>query len=293
MSGNILDNMNIAPGKKARLHRMLYQYGPGNGKMMVLPYDQGLEHGPVDFFVNPDCKDPDYIFELAIKGNYSAIAVQYGVAAHYFPKYAGKIPLILKVNGKTNIPSDASPLSPVAASVEDAVRIGADAIGYTIYVGSPRQDEDVAQFREIREEADRYGIPVIVWSYPRGESVASKGGKDCFYSIDYAARVAMEYGADVVKINLPETTSPDSPKPYNEMDISAEEMTRQAVQSAGKALVLISGGSKVSDEDLINKVELSMKGGATGLIFGRNMWQRPMAEALEMTKKMQDVMSKY
>lgn len=293
MPATILDTLDLCAGKKARLYRMLYTYGPGNGKMMVLPYDQGLEHGPIDFFDNPDCKDPDYIFRMAIDGNYSAVAVHYGIASKYYPKYAGQIPLILKINGKTCIPNDDYALSPLSATVEDAVKLGADAIGYTIYVGSPKQYEDLSQFREVRREADKYGMPVIVWAYPRGVDVNKKGGKDSFYCIDYAARTAMEYGADIVKVNLPEKTTPESPKPYCDMKINSEEMTRQVVQSAGKAFVIISGGSKVGDEDLLSKVEISMKAGAIGLIFGRNMWQRPMKEALDITKKMQAIIKKY
>lgn len=286
----VLDNLNLCPGKKARLHRMMYKYGPGNGKLLILPIDQGLEHGPVDFFPNPDSANPDFEFELAVQGGYSAIALHYGLAAKYFPKYAGQIPLVLKVNGKTNIPSDDNALSPLSATVEDAVRLGADAIGYTIYVGSPSQYEDLTQFQAIREEADRYGMPIIVWAYPRGAAIEEKGGRDSFYAIDYAARVALEYGADVVKINLPEKTTSTSPKPYNNLDWNVEKMAAQAVKSAGKALVIYSGGSKLGDEDLLNKVQICMKSGAVGLIFGRNMWQRPMAEALAMTAKVKKIM---
>jgi class I fructose-bisphosphate aldolase len=284
-----LDSFNI--GKKTRLYRMMYEYGPGNGKLLILPIDQGLEHGPVDFFSNPPSKDPEFQFELAIKGGYSAIAVHYGLARRYYWKYAGKIPLILKINGKTGIPSDDEALSPLTGTVEDAIRLGADAIGYTVYVGSPKQYEDINQFQKIRAEADRYGIPVIVWAYPRGLAVEKKGGKDSFYAIDYAARTALELGADVVKINLPEKTSSDSPSPYDTMNLSVGEMAKQVVESAGKALVLFSGGSKLGDEDLLKKVKICMEAGAVGLIFGRNMWQRPMDEAVKMTEKVKGLMS--
>ena len=117
-------------------------------------------------------------------------------------------PLILKVNAKTDIPSSAHAFSACNASVEDAVRLGADAIGYTLYVGSPRQDEDLAQLREVREDCDRFGMPLVIWSYPRGEAIDAKGGATSFYAIDYAARLAMEMGADVVKINMP-TINPE------------------------------------------------------------------------------------
>ena len=145
---------------------------------MLLPIDQGIEHGPRDFFPNPASKDPDYQFRLAAEAGYSALACQIGMASKYYPDYAGQVPLILKVNGKTDIPSSAKAFSSCNASVEDAVRLGADAVGYTLYVGSPRQDEDLAQLRQVREDCDRFGMPLIVWSYPRGEAVDAKGGAE-------------------------------------------------------------------------------------------------------------------
>src|SRR3954465_13416696 len=133
----------LPPGKRARLYRLLYEFGPGNGTLMLLPIDQGIEHGPRDFFPNPASKDPDYQFRLAAEAGYSALACQIGLAEKYSPDYAGRVPLILKVNGKTDLPSSAKSFSSCNASVEDGVRLGADAIGYTLYVGSPRQDEDL------------------------------------------------------------------------------------------------------------------------------------------------------
>jgi len=272
---------------------MLYQFGPKNGTFKILPLDQGLEHGPVDFFANPDSLDTDYIFHLAIKGNYSAVAIHVGLAEKYYPKYAGKIPLLLKLNGKTNIPSGAQALSPLTGSVEDAIRLGADAVGYTLYVGSPNQTQDIATLNEVRYDCERYGMPLVVWSYPRGEAVETKGGQDSLYAVDYAARVAEELGADVVKINLPKGVSAQNPKPYNTLSLSEQEMANKVVKSAGKCMVLFSGGSKLSDEDLLTKVEVCMKAGATGLIFGRNMWQRKWDEALAIGNKVQTILAKY
>lgn len=286
-----LDDMNLSMGKKARLQRLLYQYGPGNGTLMFLPIDQGLEHGPMDFFENPPSADPDFQCRLALEGNYSGIVFHIGLAEKYMPAYAGKVPLVLKVNGKTNIPSDAEAFSPMTSSVEDAVRLGADAVGYTLYVGSPAQDMDIQQFNEVRRDCERFGMPLIMWAYPRGEAVESKGGKDSLYAIDYAARVACELGADVVKVNYPKPAkSPAAPKPYNNLEMSFEEGVRKVVQSAGRTMVIFSGGSKIGDEDLLNNVKVAMDCGATGLIFGRNMWQRPMDQALDMSNRVRDVM---
>ncbi len=283
----------LPAGKKARLHRMLYEFGPGNGTLMLLPIDQGIEHGPRDFFPNPASKDPDYQFRLAAEAGYSAIACQIGMAEKYYPDYAGQVPLILKVNAKTDIPSSAHAFSACNASVEDAVRLGADAIGYTLYVGSPRQDEDLAQLREVREDCDRFGMPLVIWSYPRGEAIDAKGGATSFYAIDYAARLAMEMGADVVKINMP-TINPekdrDAQPPYDEMEVTADEAMRQCVESAGRALVVLSGGSKVDDETVLGHARSVMQAGGSGVIFGRNVWQREWNDALEIIGKIKETL---
>lgn len=283
----------LSHGKRARLYRLLYEHGPGNGTLLLLPIDQGLEHGPVDFFPNPDALDPDFQWRLALEGGYSGIALHIGLAEKYMRKYAGKVPLVLKLNGKTNIPSDAQAFSPQTATVEDAVRLGADAVGYTLYVGSPRQDDDFIQFHKIRADCEKYGMPLIVWSYPRGEAVEKKGGRDSVYAVDYAARVANELGADVVKLNVPKFDDPrkaEQPKPYDTLEFDYASAVRKVIQSAGKTMVLFSGGSKISDEDLLEKARICMEQGATGLIFGRNMWQRPFEEALAITEKIKEIM---
>ena len=287
-----LDQLDMPLGKRVRLRRLLYGRGLKNGTLLALPIDQGLEHGPVDFFANPPCADPAFQWQLAYEGNYNAIACHYGLAAKYMGRFAGEVPLILKINGKTNIPSDAGALSTLTASVEDAVALGADAIGYTLYVGSPRQDEDFLQFTEVREQCDKYNMPIVMWSYPRGEAIEAKGGKDSLYAVDYAARVALELGADIVKLNIPKpgAKDPEQPSPYPGIEYTYGEGARRVVQSAGRAMVLFSGGSKLGDDDLLNKVRTGLEAGATGLIFGRNMWQRPMDEALAITSQVQELM---
>lgn len=290
-----LSRLGLSPGKKARLKRMLYDHGPGGGTMLVLPIDQGLEHGPVDFFANPESEDPRYQYELARDGNFSAIALHVGLAEKYSDEFAGEVPLILKLNGKTAVPPDTQAFSPLTGTVEDAVRLGADAVGYTVYVGSPAQDRDFRQFVDVRRDAERFGMPVVVWAYPRGEAIAKKGGKESLYAIDYAARVALELGADIVKVNYPVASESDaqSPAPYNTLKLSADEAFRKVVHSAGRALVLVSGGEKVADEALLKKVRSSMDAGATGIIFGRNLWQRPRAEALKLTRELHAIFQEY
>lgn len=289
-----IDDLALSPGKRARLHRMLYEYGPGNGTLLFLPIDQGIEHGPVDFFDNPDSIDPEYQYRLALDGNYSGIALHFGLAAKYFTKYAGKVPLLLKINGKTNVPSDDEPFSPLTGSVEDAVRLGADAVGYTLYVGSPRQSDDIKQLTDVRHDCERYGMPLVVWSYPRGKAVKEKGGQDSLYAVDYAARMACELGADVVKINEPKPEPNEKePKPYNTLQMTELDALRKVVRSAGRTLVLISGGSKMGDDDLLHKVRSAMDAGVTGLIFGRNMWQRKHDDAMKITGRVHDILKEY
>ncbi len=287
---------NLAPGKRTRLRRLLYEFGPGDGTLLFLPIDQGIEHGPRDFFPNPASKDPEYQFRLAAEAGYSAIACSYGFASKYYPDYAGQVPLILKLNSKTEVPSADEAFSPCNATVEDAVRLGADAVGYTLYLGSPRQDDDFIQLRGVREEADRYGMPLVIWSYPRGSAIDKKGGRDSFYAIDYAARVAMEMGADVVKLNMPKLnpeTDKDAPAPYSDTQFTQSEAIRHCVESAGRALVVLSGGSKVDDDTLLEHVRMIMEAGGSGVIFGRNVWQREWNQARSIIEQMKESLLKH
>jgi class I fructose-bisphosphate aldolase len=285
----------LAPGKRTRLRRLLYEFGPGHGTLLFLPIDQGVEHGPRDFFPNPASKDPEYQFRLAAEAGYSAIACGYGMASKYYPDYAGQVPLLLKLNSRTEVPPSDEAFSPCHATVEDAVRLGADAVGYTLYVGSPKQEEDFIQVGKVRRDCDRFGMPLVIWAYPRGRDIEKVGGRDSFYAIDYAARVAMEMGADVVKLNMPKLNpekDKDSPAPYNEGRFTQEEAIRHAVESAGRALVVLSGGSKVDDDKLLEQTRMIMEAGGSGVIFGRNVWQRDWNDALKIIQQIKDTLLK-
>ena len=291
-----IKDMDLSLGKRTRLYRMLYKHGPANGTALILPVDHGLEHGPRDFFANPQSKDPTFELRLARDGGYSAIAFQYGLAQKYMAKFAGEVPLIVKLNGKTEIPSDERAFSGQTASVEEIVRLGAEAVGYTLYVGSPAQAEDFVQFARIRAEAERYGMPVVVWAYPRGSAIEAKGGRDSFYAIDYAARVACELGADVVKLNFPKLDDPrrqQCPPPYNDLDISIQDALSHIVKSAGRTLVLISGGAMLNDEEFLDRSRICLDAGVTGFIAGRNVWQRSLDDALKLTVDLKRLMAKY
>ncbi len=292
----LLKDLNLNFGKRTRLHRILYEHGPGNGMALILPIDHGLEHGPRDFFANPESLDPAYQLRLAKEGGFSAIVFHIGLAEKYMREFAGEVPLVLKLNGKTSIPPETHAFSPQTASVEDAVRLGADAVGYTLYVGSPAQDKDFIQFAKIREDAQRFGMPLIVWAYPRGEAIEAKGGRDSLYAVDYAARVANELGADMVKINIPEYDKEKSqlyPEPYKSLQLNTKEALEKAIKSAGRTMVLVSGGEKLGDEELLEKVRISFEAGAAGLVFGRNLWQRAFKNSLEIAERIKRLMMEF
>ena len=272
--------------KDVRLQRLLQTFG----KTIILPYDQGLEHGPRDFFDAPFAENPLHIIEIAKKAKYNAVVLHVGNARRYFDHMYGQVPLVLKVNGKTEIPSDADPLSPVTASVDDALQLGAVAIGYTLYIGSSRQDEDIEQFAIIREEAHRAGLPVIVWSYPRGVEIEQKGGKNSLYAIEYAARTAVELGADMVKVNVPKLKlDPRVPEPYKNYTVDLPTALKRVVGAACGVPVIFAGGEMVSDEDLLQKARLCIDAGGSGFIFGRNIWQRPLEKAMEITAQLKQI----
>lgn len=236
-----------------------------NGKILILAMDQGLEHGPTDF--NSRNINPEYVLDIAVRGGFSGLALQKGVAKHYKECWSGKVPLVLKLNGRTNIVPKDEIYSSQVASVKEAVKLGADAIGYTIYVGSPREAEMFRDFGNVQEEAEEYGLPTIVWAYPRGRHVQDEKSAD---TIAYAARVALELGADVVKVNYP----------------GSVDGMKTVVAAAGRCKVISAGGSKQGDTEFLAKVKEVMAAGAVGLAVGRNVWQNdnPMRITEEIKK---------
>ena len=288
-----LDQLGLSAGARVRLHRILYEHGARNGTALFLPYDQGLEHGPRDFVANPAASDPRYVLRLAAEGRFNGVVLQIGLAEKFFWEFSGELPLVLKLNGKTDIPPSDEALSSVHAGVEEAVRLGADAVGYTLYVGSPAYDQDFRALRAVRESARRLGMPLIVWAYPRGWTIEAKGGNDSFYAVDYAARTASELGADVVKVNFPKPDKRDGvPAEYDRV-FSSQEAIDAVVRSANRTLLLVSGGSRAGDEAMLEKARESMEAGATGLIFGRNVWQREHEESLRLVSRLREILEKY
>jgi len=237
-------------------------------RALFLAYDHGFEHGPKDLIGKSI--DPEYILDLAVKGGYTGIILQKGIAEKYYTdtKYQKEIPLILKINGKTNIPQTADPYSSINCSVDYAKKLGAKAVGYTIYLGSKQEEKMFSDFGKIQEQAHKLKMAAIAWIYPRGSSVEDESSTEM---TTYAARIGLELGADMIKIKY----------------CGSEEAFKKAVQSAGETKVILSGGSKTGEEEFLNTVELVIKAGATGIAVGRNVFQHQ--DPLAITEKIKKI----
>ncbi|MFH1212174.1 MAG: fructose-bisphosphate aldolase [Candidatus Woesearchaeota archaeon] len=224
-----------------------------NKHTMLLACDQGLEHGPSDF--NAQNIDPEYIFNIALEANYSGVIFQHGIAEKYHGEHYREVPLIVKLNGKSNL-SNVPPLSHLLCSVERAIKLGASAVGYTIYPGSPEEQTMLVELSKIVDKAHDYGLPVIVWNYPRGPGINEMDTN----TIAYGARMALEMGADVIKLK------------YN----GDAEGFKWITKCAGRARVIISGGDHTDHRTLLTHAFDSIQSGGRGIAVGRNVWQDPM-----------------
>ena len=235
------------------------------GKALFLAYDQGMEHGPTDF--NEENIDPERVLAIADSGYFTGVILQKGVAEKYYFGKSYKVPLIVKLNGKTNLVRDEDPYSSQICSIKEALSYGAKAVGYTIYVGSEFETKMTEEFGKIEQEAEEAGIPVIAWMYPRGRNVPDENDPKL---IAYAARIGLELGADIVKIRY----TGDSAS------------FKWVVQSAGKTKVVVMGGSKESEETFLERTRTVMEAGAIGLAVGRNVWQaeKPLAVAEKIAR---------
>ncbi len=282
------------PGVLTNLARML-NHGrlAGTGRMIILPVDQGFEHGPARSFApNPPAYDPAYHFQLAIDAGLNAYASLLGFIEAVAADFAGEIPLILKLNAHDLLQEEKDPLGAQTASVSDALRLGCVAIGYTIYPGTAERRLQYEQLRELAREAKAAGLVVVVWSYPRGGGL-SKEGETALDVIAYGAQIAALLGAHIIKVKMPteHLELPDAKKVYEELRIprtTATERVRHVVQSAfnGRRIVLFSGGPKEADEDLFAEAHAIRDGGGFGSIVGRNSFQRDKAAALSLLDAM-------
>jgi class I fructose-bisphosphate aldolase len=279
------------PGTKGNLARILMQgHLGGTGKMVILPVDQGFEHGPARSFApNPPAYDPRYHFELAIEAGLSAYAAPLGMIEAGASTFAGQIPTILKMNSSNSLATTKD--QAVTASVSDALRLGCSAIGFTIYPGSEYAFDQMEELRELSEEAKAAGLAVVVWSYPRGPAL-DKVAETAVDICAYAAHMAALMGAHIIKVKPPtaHVSLEAAKKTYQTCDIDISTLaarTRHVVQAcfAGRRLVVFSGGENVGTESLYETIRGLRDGGANGAIIGRNTFQRPKAEALAMLEK--------
>lgn len=277
------------PGVRTNLARML-NHGRlgGTGKMVILPVDQGFEHGPARSFApNPAGYDPRYHFQLAVEAGCNAYAAPLGFLEAGVSDYIGDVPLILKANNHDILNDERDPISAVTASVNDALRLGCVAIGFTIYPGSSERNQMYEQLRELAEEAKSAGLAVVVWSYPRGSSL-SKEGETAIDVVTYAAQIAAQLGADIIKVKLPseKVELAEAQKVYQKYEIpisTLPDRVHHVVQSAfdGRRIVIFSGGPSAADEQVFNEARAIRDGGGFGSIIGRNSFQRKKEEALK------------
>lgn len=277
-------------GVKTNLARMM-NHGKlaGTGKFVILPVDQGFEHGPARSFApNPAGYDPDYHAQLAIDSGCNAYAAPLGALEASADKFAGDVPLILKLNNSDTLAKLDQPISAVTGSVEDAVRLGCVAIGYTIYPGSSERNPMYEELRELILEAKSVGLPTIVWAYPRGAGL-SKDGELAIDVIAYSAHLSCQLGAHIVKVKPPKDfiEQAEAKKVFEKYGIPTKTMAdrvKHVVQSAfnGKRIVIFSGGETKSTDELLEDVRGIAAGGGFGSIMGRNAFQRPRGEALKL-----------
>ncbi|MBN1850453.1 MAG: class I fructose-bisphosphate aldolase [Deltaproteobacteria bacterium] len=284
------------PGVLTNLARIL-NHGTlaGTGKMVILPVDQGFEHGPArSFEENTAGYDPAYHFELALEAGCNAHAAPLGALEAAAARYAGEVPLILKLNNHDSLaPDSADPIPSVTGSVKDALRLGCVAVGFTIYPGSARFKTMYQEIRSIAEEAKQNGLAVVIWSYPRGSGL-SKKGETAIDVVAYAAHIAAQLGAHIIKVKLPtdHVELEAAKKIYQSIPgTTVAERVKHVVQSAfnGKRMVIFSGGSKSGEEAFYEDIRGIREGGGFGSIIGRNSFQRPRREAIRFLKTVMEI----
>jgi len=288
------------PGVRTNLARML-NHGrlAGTGRMVILPVDQGFEHGPArSFAVNPPAYDPLYHYQLAIDAGCNAYAAPLGFIEAGAAEFAGDIPLILKMNNHDLLHDEKDPLSAVTASVKDALRLGCAAVGFTIYPGSSQAQTMYQQCRDMILEAKEHGLAAVVWSYPRGSDL-SKQGETAVDVVAYAAQIAAQLGAHIIKVKPPtaHVEQAEAKKVYEKVQVpigTLAERVRHVVQGAfdGRRIVIFSGGATNENDDaLFDEYRAIRDGGGFGSIIGRNSFQRPREHALRFLETVEKIYS--
>jgi fructose-bisphosphate aldolase, class I len=268
----------------------------GTGKFVILPVDQGFEHGPARSFApNPPGYDPRYHFELAVDSGCNAYAAPLGFIRGGAADFAGAIPTILKINNSDVLSKGEDPCPAVSASVQDALELGCSAIGFTIYPGSSFRNEMYQQIREISEEARSVGLPTVIWSYPRGSGL-SKEGETAIDVVAYGAHIACQLGAHIVKVKPPGANleQSDAKKAYEKAGIKIDTLAdrvRHVVQSSfnGRRIVIFSGGPAKSESEILEETRQIHAGGGFGSIMGRNSFQRSKSDGMALLQKIMDI----
>ncbi|AGY60488.1 class I fructose-bisphosphate aldolase [Gloeobacter kilaueensis] len=285
------------PGTLTNLSRLL-NHGKlgGTGKLVILPVDQGFEHGPARSFApNPPAYDPRYHFELAIEAGCNAYAAPLGFLEAGAREFAGDIPLILKLNDHDVLLEEKDPDQALTGSVADALRLGCAAIGFTIYPGSSNRLHMYSQIRDLAEEAKRNGLAVIIWSYPRGSGL-TKEGETAIDVTAYAGHIAAQLGAHIIKVKLPSghIEQEAARKVYESAQVPIETLSERVahvVQSVfnGRRIVIFSGGPADTDEEILDEIRAIEAGGGFGSIIGRNSFQRKKEHALQLLGQIIDI----
>ncbi|HEX4336376.1 MAG TPA: class I fructose-bisphosphate aldolase [Polyangiaceae bacterium] len=280
------------PGTRTQLYRLLNSGTlAGTGKLVILPVDQGFEHGPIRSFAsNPPAHDPLYHFQLALDAGCNAYAAPLGFLEAGAAEYAGQIPLILKLNNSDSL-SKVPPCSAVTGSVDDALRLGCVAIGYTIYPASELRNTMYEDLRELTLEAKAKGLAVVVWSYPRGSGI-SKDGETAIDIAAYAAHIACQLGAHIVKIKPP-TAHIEQPEAKKEIEKAKlpigtlAERVKYCIQASfgGRRIVIFSGGAAKGNDEVLEEIRQLQQGGSFGSIMGRNAFQRSHADGVALLKQ--------
>ena len=285
----------VSPGVRAKLYHFMNSGKlKGTGKFVIYPVDQGFEHGPGrSFSKNPAGYDPLYHVELAIEAGCNGYAAPLGFIQNAAAEYPGHLPLILKVNNNDSLYSTINPKSALTSTIEDALDLGCSAIGFTIYPGTAQKNELFAELRELTAEAHRVGLAVVVWSYPRGENL-SKKGETALDVAAYAAQIAAQMGADIIKVKPPnENIELEAAKAAyeNVPKDTLSDRVKHVVQSAfnGRRVVIFSGGAAKDTASVLAEIKQLKEGGSYGSIVGRNVFQRPKAEALDLLKNIMDI----
>jgi fructose-bisphosphate aldolase, class I len=265
-----ITEINLSTGKKGRLHRILHESGLRNGTAMLLPY--GLSFGP-GFQGLPVPDSPTDAIRFAFEGNFNAMVLPVDLAEKFYWDYAGEMPLILALNGMAAGPAHSSQPAP-QGTVADAVRLGADAVGYFVYADSPVREGGFSDYQLVRDDAERFGMPLFVWVCPRGKTVEEMGGVDSLYAVDYATRTAHRLGADVVIVSFPHPENVGRRLSDNVPRIFPQEAIDTVVRSADQTLVLVSSGRDISDDAMLTEAQQAMRAGAAGIVFDRALTER-------------------